>query len=250
MTRKNSGFTLIELLVVIAIIAILAAILFPVFAAARERGRTASCLNNVGQIAKAIIMYSEDWKGFYPFNADFEDKNDYAGVYLNAPYPQVVLERYTSGRNVWRCPSDKGLTWRNGGGPIASKTGNPVKHCYDIWKKAPNDPQIAPLWSSYVTNRPAAWNASNQPSPVKMDQVRNPMLAAALLDVYQLGSSAPSANSQNSQWHFRKFPTGSWNVAFFDGHAKNLTWEELRNPDGTGQSLWHAGRVRSDVSFP
>jgi prepilin-type N-terminal cleavage/methylation domain-containing protein len=64
--RKNRGFTLIELLVVIAIIAILAAILFPVFARAREAARKATCLSNVKQIALAAIMYAQDYDEVLP----------------------------------------------------------------------------------------------------------------------------------------------------------------------------------------
>ena len=55
------GFTLIELLVVIAVIAILTAILFPVFASAREKARQTACLSNIKQAALAIIMYSQDY---------------------------------------------------------------------------------------------------------------------------------------------------------------------------------------------
>src|SRR5690349_418927 len=57
---RTSGFTLIELLVVIAIISILAAILFPVFASARERARQASCLSNVKQLTLGVLMYAQD----------------------------------------------------------------------------------------------------------------------------------------------------------------------------------------------
>jgi len=64
--RRNKGFTLIELLVVIAIIAILAAILFPVFATAREKARQASCLSNVKQIMLGILMYAQDWDECLP----------------------------------------------------------------------------------------------------------------------------------------------------------------------------------------
>ena len=64
--RKTRGFTLIELLVVIAIIAILAAILFPVFAKARDKAMTTQCLNNVKQIALACHMYIGDWDHFFP----------------------------------------------------------------------------------------------------------------------------------------------------------------------------------------
>ncbi|MEI6433019.1 MAG: prepilin-type N-terminal cleavage/methylation domain-containing protein, partial [bacterium] len=59
--RKRGAFTLIELLVVIAIIAILAAILFPVFAQARERARQASCLSNMRQLSLAFLMYAQDY---------------------------------------------------------------------------------------------------------------------------------------------------------------------------------------------
>src|SRR5436190_12490093 len=59
--RRRLGFTLIELLVVIAIIAILAAILFPVFAQAREKARSAQCLSNLKQVAMATRMYSQDY---------------------------------------------------------------------------------------------------------------------------------------------------------------------------------------------
>jgi len=64
--RKGRGFTLIELLVVIAIIAILAAILFPVFARARESARRASCLSNLKQIGLGIMMYIQDYDERYP----------------------------------------------------------------------------------------------------------------------------------------------------------------------------------------
>jgi len=65
--RRSAGFTLIELLVVIAIIAILAAILFPVFAQAREKARTATCISNLRQIGLANLMYVQDYDEHFPF---------------------------------------------------------------------------------------------------------------------------------------------------------------------------------------
>src|SRR5436853_4828483 len=65
-SSKRSGFTLIELLVVIAIIAILAAILFPVFAQAREQARKTTCLNHAKQIGIGLAMYRQDWDGGGP----------------------------------------------------------------------------------------------------------------------------------------------------------------------------------------
>src|SRR5437868_5451911 len=67
--RKDSGFTLIELLVVIAIIAILAAILFPVFAQAREAARKTACLSNLKQLGLGWIMYAQDYDETYPLAA-------------------------------------------------------------------------------------------------------------------------------------------------------------------------------------
>ena len=64
-TRRRRGFTLIELLVVIAIIAILAAILFPVFARAREKARQTSCLSNMKQISLSVLMYAQDYDDIY-----------------------------------------------------------------------------------------------------------------------------------------------------------------------------------------
>jgi prepilin-type N-terminal cleavage/methylation domain-containing protein/prepilin-type processing-associated H-X9-DG protein len=83
--NRTPGFTLIELLVVIAIIAILAAILFPVFAQAREKARQTSCLSNCKQWATATLMYTQDYDETYPLAYGF-----YAGAWLtNAGVPYV-----------------------------------------------------------------------------------------------------------------------------------------------------------------
>src|SRR5499433_3165201 len=81
MRRKKQAFTLIELLVVIAIIAILAAILFPVFAQAREKARQTSCLSNMNQIGKAAIMYSQDYDELLVPHRTVNTTNPFVGQY-------------------------------------------------------------------------------------------------------------------------------------------------------------------------
>ncbi len=120
--KSRKGFTLIELLVVIAIIGILAAMLFPVFAKAREQARKIQCLANVKNIATALQMYVTDWEGYFPRAYDLvsleyfdtrpggknfsgahcDNRSRQANPYLREP-PQ--LEDYIGNRDVWRCPS-------------------------------------------------------------------------------------------------------------------------------------------------
>jgi prepilin-type N-terminal cleavage/methylation domain-containing protein/prepilin-type processing-associated H-X9-DG protein len=102
-TRLRRGFTLIELLVVIAIIAILAAILFPVFAHAREKARQTSCLSNLKQLGAAMLMYAQDYdERFCPVLARPDRKQS---LYLSSW--MHLLEPYTRNLGVFICPSSR-----------------------------------------------------------------------------------------------------------------------------------------------
>jgi prepilin-type N-terminal cleavage/methylation domain-containing protein/prepilin-type processing-associated H-X9-DG protein len=124
--RGRKGFTLIELLVVIAIIGILAAMVFPVFARARESARKAVCLSNIKNIALAYQMYLSDYNDTFfplehtaaaeaffstvpgggPYTAPREDCNhkQHANPFLR---PQLLLDEYVRNREVWMCSSAK-----------------------------------------------------------------------------------------------------------------------------------------------
>ncbi|MCC2671640.1 MAG: prepilin-type N-terminal cleavage/methylation domain [Armatimonadetes bacterium] len=113
--RGRWGFTLIELLVVIAIIAILAAILFPVFARAREAARQASCTSNVKQLITALAMYTQDY-----------DETTIVDRFQNASggYSWMwALDSYIKNQGLWKCPSD----------------GNTA----DVWDGTPTDPTVS-----------------------------------------------------------------------------------------------------------
>jgi prepilin-type N-terminal cleavage/methylation domain-containing protein/prepilin-type processing-associated H-X9-DG protein len=135
MSTRRKGFTLIELLVVIAIIGILAAMLFPVFARAREAARKTQCLANVKNIAMAFNIYFTDYDAFPPDETRSEVLQYFAtnpggrsGVYCTDgtelsyrvtgmnPYLRwtVILDEYIKSREVWRCPSAKWETGPNG----------------------------------------------------------------------------------------------------------------------------------------
>jgi len=112
--RSRRGFTLIELLVVIAIIAILAAILFPVFAQAREAARKTSCLSNTKQLGLAVMMYVQDYDEMYPTNSwdgapigttDTEWGVPGADAKVFTRWPWEILP-YIKNKGVFVCPSD------------------------------------------------------------------------------------------------------------------------------------------------
>ncbi|MBQ7258258.1 MAG: prepilin-type N-terminal cleavage/methylation domain-containing protein [Abditibacteriota bacterium] len=102
--KSDKGFTLIELLVVIAIIAILAAILFPVFAQARDKARQASCLSNLKQLGTAIQLYTDDYDETYPYNY-----KEWARAEFPSDYPCWKMHKWMYGAGE----NDAHATWED-----------------------------------------------------------------------------------------------------------------------------------------
>jgi prepilin-type N-terminal cleavage/methylation domain-containing protein/prepilin-type processing-associated H-X9-DG protein len=118
---ERRGFTLIELLVVIAIIAILAAILFPVFARAREKARQASCQSNLKQLCLAAQMYGTDYDSrFVPWA--YGDATGKTLWWAN------IMQPYLKNEQVLFCPSEAGAGWRTCGCSGANEYPRPISY--------------------------------------------------------------------------------------------------------------------------
>jgi len=196
------GFTLIELLVVIAIIAILAAILFPVFARAREKARQSSCLNNVKQISLAFQMYTQDYDETLPGYTHYQwpgmtVSGPYTGLTMSYMYWMDVLYPYVLNKQVFVCPSvaaDATTTWGGYGWNVY------IGYCIG--------------WQDRITQGPMY-------TGVKLATVRSPANTAFMSD-------SPASNiwlsyPVDTDWAgvlWAKRHNGGDNFGFVDGHAK------------------------------
>src|SRR5690242_4152509 len=112
-TRKPNGFTLIELLVVIAIIAILAAILFPVFAQAREQARKITCVSNLKQLTLGWLMYAQDYDETWVTSG----KGYTAGASGDSGDAHYLVQPYVKNLNIFFCP-DRTEVWDDAISPL------------------------------------------------------------------------------------------------------------------------------------
>jgi prepilin-type N-terminal cleavage/methylation domain-containing protein len=157
MLGRRAGFTLIELLVVIAIIAILAAILFPVFARAREAARKTSCLSNVKQLGLAAQMYKTDYDEAYPDSRQFwqDAAPNFPHEYGVAPYNPGA---YYGGEHIYRFAHRRYLNDGNTPGGVG-RAYNPYIKNIGIFR-CPSDPEnrgwAAPTWFLDTPNNTAA----------------------------------------------------------------------------------------------
>jgi prepilin-type N-terminal cleavage/methylation domain-containing protein/prepilin-type processing-associated H-X9-DG protein len=250
MMRRTQGFTLIELLVVIAIIAILAAILFPVFARAREKARQASCVSNLKQLSLAIVMYMSDYDSRYPVGYTWCNNNN---VYNNKQWWQQT-QPYVKNWQLFACPSST-RQCRNGSIPHHG-----VDNMIDNGM-APADFQLSygyseNLWNSWrrdIDNTfcgaltGARSKETGRPTPASFVVIAD---SAGLVNSgWRIGYAAecgvgcnPPRQIQNNTRH-----NGGSNCGFGDGHAKFFSaqqcvtnWDQGQWTQGCG--WWGNGR--------
>lgn len=221
MRRRTQAFTLIELLVVIAIIAILAAILFPVFATARESARKTSCLSNLKQLGTSVQMYVQDYDERFPMVYGASGPVARAAEY-------ILLYPYMKNVDILRCPSaspSDGAGWPDSiadfmGVPRAQGRRANYGYNWGVLIYAGGGllerEQVTPAGQSYQEGKALASLVA--PANVfvysdSYDTYRPTMGTDWILDSYR-GSSRNGALRHS----------GQFNVAYADGHAKNLKW--------------------------
>ena len=219
--KTRRGFTLIELLVVIAIIAILAAILFPVFARGRENARRTSCMSNMKQIGLGIMQYSQDY--------DEQMVLIRQNGNCSAPWGELV-QPYLKSKQIFDCPSNSTAT---------------IVSCSDPNARVFTDYQAnGARYSSAVSggfgyDRPmdlVKWNdATNTVAPTSLASIVEPSRAIQVAEYKGIGNHANinSTSSTNGMLDLTNH-LGTSNYLFADGHAKSM------KPTSTisGGNLW------------
>ncbi len=219
--QSRRGFTLIELLVVIAIIAILAAILFPVFARAREKARQASCESNEKQIMLAVLMYVQDYDEHFPQTATATGNNSWRWCDLIAPY--------TKNTQMFTCPSDSSATyyWGSGGWPTSYMANFYIG---GGWGPSAALASVeAPATTVYLCDSGAYGSDTGVMYPVQAKEG-----CWILVDTGYPDSGVDAAiETGNPDWGApNPRHNGTCNVGYVDGHVKatNPTWYYKSTP--------------------
>jgi prepilin-type N-terminal cleavage/methylation domain-containing protein/prepilin-type processing-associated H-X9-DG protein len=258
-----SAFTLIELLVVIAIIAILAAILFPVFAQARGKARQITCLSNLKQLTTATLMYVQDYDEKFPrsvlgygtgASGSSVVTTPATGAYysdLRASFWSNALQPYLKNLGVYDCPSA-------------------TKDATSAITATPPDPNFFPYLAFTFNGYLNSWNLAGSPAPASVilfsegqgnQHVRRYASAfplpftdsAGVMETFNPGSASGDCSTAAGRYGFGYQFQGSWwvhskgtNYAYVDGHAKYIVnpgssspWAAL-DANGLPTSLWVA----------
>ena len=224
--RKRKGFTLIELLVVIAIIAILAAILFPVFARARAKARQTTCLSNLKNLALAQLMYVQDYDEMFPFAQ-------------TVVYDSPVYNKWCGGNRRW-------IYWLDSIEPYVMNA--EVYVCPETFRD----------WCSYGRNIQLGYQQGNTFNPPRSGGMYD---GVTLGQINKPAEFMMMADRPDWSWAYYHFWNGIWtnptnpyyeqfwldrhqggmNTAFVDGHVKWLSRNQFGAVDYGGTIYWMLG---------
>ena len=197
---RQSAFTLIELLVVIAIIAILAAILFPVFGRARENARRSSCQSNLKQIGLGLLQYTQDYDEKFPALRNNAALNGNGG-------PFVVIQPYLKSAQIFQCPSETT-------GPLDA-TATPGDSGYTDYAY-----NLALGFVSPNTNRGLAQSALTQPTLTVMAIDWISSTGDSYTSGFTIGTLVGNANLAITNGNAAQRHLETQNALFTDGHVK------------------------------
>jgi prepilin-type N-terminal cleavage/methylation domain-containing protein/prepilin-type processing-associated H-X9-DG protein len=217
-SRPRPGFTLIELLVVIAIIAILAAILFPVFAQARAKARQISCLSNHKQLGTAFQLYVQDYDEVLPAQT-FDYNDDALGIWN-------LVMAYTKNMDIWTCPSMRQFLAQNQSG----SGGVVTDRAFRVWVVNQFRPASMGLNLNlfpYRDTTGADWGGGASATGFQvysLAAIGRPTNTIAFFDSRWVGTGR-SRNfiALNIGVPAKQRHTNTANIVYVDGHAKAVT---------------------------
>ncbi len=236
--KKENGFTLIELLVVIAIIAILAAILFPVFAKAREKARQIACLSNEKQIGTGLLQYNQDFDETFPMRyTDTDPADGHQRSWKDEIYP------YIKSYAVFKCPSNPAAQQLDS---AANAKPAGFATSYAFW--------LPDIFLSGQFGHGASY-------PQKLAGIDQPSNALIILETSwvfpdagpYLGYTEPADTTNNQVAGPSSYNSGhsknSGNIIYMDGHAK---YRHLIDTfvESNGLNQWRYNRAEIDGNIP
>jgi prepilin-type processing-associated H-X9-DG protein len=235
------GFTLIELLVIVAIIGVLVALIFPVFARARESARASTCLSNMKQIGSAFDLYIQDYDNIYPMSRFPDVEHMLGGCTSNGVPPdddlegtsinwKRVLSVYISSKELFECPSN-GHEWDIGG--FNNTPGDETNGYYPKSNWLPDSyalngsffhEAVPPCWYGESLVRPRGESEINAPaSLIVVEESRYSYPDLGNWFLFQRGPDGGEEGPYQSH-------NGSCNWLFADWHAKRLKPQNTCQP--------------------